>query len=207
MRQTRIAFILMLVCICSAAYSQDSSSTTLSAAHSAISSAAAQQTAVSRDGARDFDGLLGGWKYHLKRRLNPLTGSDTWVEYQGTGNCEKIWDGAELDRAVFDAPNDHIEGFVVRLYNPQSHQWRLYWTNRKNGIFDPPQIGEFTNGRGEFVAQDTINGKTVLVRFVWTKLDTASPHFEQSFSNDGGKNWEVNWITDQTRLDNAKDTH
>jgi hypothetical protein len=26
------------------------------------------------------------------------------------------------------------------------------------------------------------------------------PHFEQSFSNDGGKTWEVNWITDQERI-------
>ena len=30
--------------------------------------------------------------------------------------------------------------------------------------------------------------------------DTDTPHFEQSFSDDGGKTWEVNWITDQTRV-------
>jgi hypothetical protein len=93
-----------------------------------------------------------------------------------------------------------IEGLTLRLYNPQSHQWRLYWANSKIGILDPPQIGEFKNGRGEFFAQDTINGKVVLIRFVWTNMNTSSPHFEQSFSDDGGKTWEVNWITAQTRV-------
>jgi hypothetical protein len=38
------------------------------------------------------------------------------------------------------------------------------------------------------------------VRFIWAKTDSNMPHFEQSFSDDGGKTWEVNWITDQTRV-------
>jgi len=161
----------------------------------------AQQTPAERDGQHDFDPLIGKWKYHLKRRLHPLTGSSTWVESDGTGACFKIWDGrAQLDTIVVDGPTGHIEGLTLRTYNPQSRQWRLYWANSKNGIIDPPQIGEFKNGRGEFFAQDTINGRTVLIRYVWTDMTTNSPHFEQSFSDDGGKTWEVNWITDQTRV-------
>ncbi|HXN72367.1 MAG TPA: hypothetical protein VN861_07410 [Candidatus Acidoferrales bacterium] len=159
-----------------------------------------QQTPVLRDGQHDFDPLIGAWKYHLKRRLNPLTGSDTWVEFEGTGICRKVWDGASLDQVELDGPNGHIEGLTLRVYNPQSHQWRLYWANKKVGISDPPQVGEFRNGRGEFFAQDTINGKTILIRFAWTNTTTDTPHFEQSFSDDGGKTWEVNWITDQTRV-------
>jgi hypothetical protein len=162
----------------------------------------AHQALAERDGQHDFDPLIGKWKYHLKRRLNPLTGSNAWVELNGTGVCYKIWDGrAELDTIEVDGPGQagHIEGLTLRTYNPQSHQWRLYWANSKNGIMDPPQVGEFKDGRGEFFAQDTINGKTILIRFVWTAMTTASPHFEQSFSDDGGKTWEVNWITDQTR--------
>jgi hypothetical protein len=69
---------------------------------------------------------------------------------------------------------------------------------------EPPQIGQFNNGRREFYAQDTSNGKMILVRFVWSDTNTSSPHFEQSFSEDGGKAWEVNWITDQTRVDAGK---
>ncbi len=165
-----------------------------------------QPTAAARDGQHDFDPLLGSWKYHLKRRMNPLTGSNTWVEFDGTGVCRKVWDGSQLDTIDVDGPTGHIEGLTLRLYNPQSHQWRLYWANRKIGILDPPQVGEFKDGRGEFFAQDTINGKTILIRFVWTNLTTNSPHFEQSFSDDGGKTWEVNWITDQTRVNDGTGT-
>jgi hypothetical protein len=158
-------------------------------------------TAVERDGQRDFEPLLGSWKYHLKRRMHPLTGSDSWVEFDGTGACNKVWDGrAELDTVELDGPSGHIEGLTLRTYNPQTHQWSLYWANSKDGTVVAPQIGEFKDGRGEFYAQDSLNGKIIFVRFVWTNLNTKSPHFEQSFSNDGGKTWEINWITDQTRV-------
>jgi hypothetical protein len=76
----------------------------------------------------------------------------------------------------------------------------LYWANRRDGKVDVPQIGRFKDGHGEFYAQDMINGKSVFVKFDWTALNTNSPHFEQSFSEDGGKTWEVNWITDQVRV-------
>ena len=46
-----------------------------------------------RDGQRDFDFLLGKWKYHLKRLVNPLTGSTQWIEFDGTGVCRPIWNG------------------------------------------------------------------------------------------------------------------
>ncbi len=164
-----------------------------------------QSSIAQRDGQHDFDPLIGSWKYHLRRRLNPLTGSDKWVDLNGTGVCYKIWDGrSQMDTLEVEGPTGHIEGLTLRLYNPQSHQWRLYWANSKIGVMDPPQVGEFKNGIGDFYAQDTINGKTILIRFEWTKMNTDSPHFEQSFSDDGGKTWEVNWITDQTRMSEAK---
>jgi hypothetical protein len=154
-----------------------------------------------RDGQHDFDPLLGSWRFHLKRRLNPLTGSNNWVELEGTGTCLKVWDGrAELDQIEMDGSTGHLEGLTLRTYNPETHQWSLYWANSKDGKVVPPQVGEFKNGRGEFYAEDTFNGRSIFVRFVWTNMTTATPHFEQSFSEDGGKTWEVNWITDQTRI-------
>jgi hypothetical protein len=177
--------------------------------NSDASKASAQQTAE-RNGQLDFDPLIGSWKFHLKRRLNPLTGSTTWVEFEGTGMCYKLWDGrADLDTVELDGPTGHIEGLTLRLYNPQSHQWSLYWANSKDGaITDPPQVGEFKNGHGEFYAQMMRNGRAILVKYDWTNLNTNSPHFEQSFSDDGGKTWEANWITDQTRVrDEADKAH
>jgi len=164
-------------------------------------SAKAQATVDKRDGQHDFDFELGTWKIHLKRLLHPLTGSNAWVEFDGTSVTRKVWNGgAELEEFETDGSTGHIEGLTLRLYNPESHQWSLYWANSRNGILAQPTIGEFKNGRGEFFDQEPFNGRAILVRFVWSEITPNSAHFEQSFSDDGGKTWEVNWITDQTRM-------
>jgi hypothetical protein len=166
-----------------------------------------RDNAAERDGQHDFDFELGSWNIHLKRRLHPLTGSTTWVEFDGTSVTRKVWDGrSQLEEFETDSPvAGHIEGLTLRLYNQQSHQWSLYWANSNGGSIVPPQVGEFKNGRGEFYGQDTLNGKAIYIRFIWSATATNTPHFEQSFSDDGGKTWEVNWITDQTRINNESD--
>ena len=89
----------------------------------------------------------------------------------------------------------------MRLYSPTSHRWSLYWANQKNGHFDVPTIGEFKDGRGEFFDQEMYEGRSILVRYAWSNITPRSAHFEQSCSQDGGKTWEVNWITQQTRIE------
>lgn len=167
----------------------------------------AQPPSTERDGQHDFDFEIGSWNIHLKRRLNPLTGSNTWVEFDGTSVTRKVWDGrSQLEEFETDsATSGHIEGLTLRLYNPETHQWSLYWANSKGGPIYPPQIGQFKDGRGEFYAQDMLNGKSIFIRFIWSDTNTNKPHFEQSFSDDGGKTWEVNWITDQTRTNDASE--
>jgi hypothetical protein len=189
---------LVVVLQCAQALAQQNSET----AKASAQAASAQAPPTERDGQHDFDFEVGRWNIHLKRLKDRLAGSTTWVEFDGTSVTRKVWDGkADLEEFETDSPGGgHIEGLTLRLYNPQSHQWSLYWSNSKNGTMDPPQVGQFKNGRGEFYGMDTWKGKTVLVRFVWTKTTTNSPHFEQSYSEDGGKTWEVNWITDQTRV-------
>jgi len=163
-----------------------------------------QHTSAEREGQHDFDFELGTWKIHLKRLVHPLTGSTTWVEFDGTSVTRKVWDGrAQLEEFETDSPSGgHIEGMTLRLYDPQTRQWSLYWATSKSGTVGTPTIGEFKDGRGEFYDTEPSgpHGKSILVRFIWSKTDTNSPHFEQSFSEDGGKTWEVNWITDQTRV-------
>jgi hypothetical protein len=162
----------------------------------------AQNPPVVRDGQRDFDFELDSWKIHLKRRLKPLTGSTSWVEFDGTSVTRKLWDGkAQIEEFETDGTAGHIEGLTLRLYNQETRQWGLYWANSKQGsLGGPPNVGEFKSGRGEFFAQDTFNGRVILIRYVWSEMTENSAHFEQSFSDDGGKTWEVNWITDQTRV-------
>ena len=154
-----------------------------------------------RDGQHDFDFLLGKWKYHLKRLENPLTGSTKWIEFDGVGECRPIWNGkAQLDTLDVNGPTGHIEGLTLRLYGPESHQWSLYWANAAKGTMDIPTVGSFHDGRGEFYDQESYRGRMILVRYVWTGTTSKSPHFEQSLSEDGGKTWEVNWITDQVKV-------
>jgi hypothetical protein len=159
------------------------------------------------DGQDDFDFELGSWKIHLKRLLHPLTGSTTWAEFDGTSVTRKVWDGrADLEEFETDGASGHIEGLTLRLYNPESHQWNINWATSRTGTLGQPTIGEFKNGVGEFYDQEEIDGRMILVRFIWSGITANSAHFEQAFSNDGGKTWEVNWITDQTRVQggNAK---
>jgi hypothetical protein len=163
-----------------------------------------QQTSTERDGQHDFDFELGRWKIHLKRLVHPLTGSTTWVEFDGTSVTRKVWNGrSQLEEFETDSPDgSHIEGMTLRLYDPQTHQWSLYWATNKSAVIGVPTIGKFKNGQGEFFDTEPAgpNGRSVLVRFIWSNTATSMPHFEQSFSEDGGKTWEVNWITDQTRV-------
>ena len=157
-----------------------------------------------RDGQHDFDFEIGSWKTHVKRLHHPLTGSTTWTEYDGTSVVRKVWDGrANLLELRMDGPTGHFEGLSLRLYNPQSHQWSLNFSNAAAGMMSTPTIGEFKHGRGEFYDQETLDGRAILVRFVIFDITPDAAHFEQAFSDDGGKTWEVNWIATDTRMKDA----
>ena len=103
----------------------------------------------------------------MRRLLHPLTGSTTWVEYNGTDVVRRVWNGrANLVELEVDGPQGHIEGLSLRLYNPESKQWSLNFANARTGTLVSPTIGEFKDGRGEFYNQDTFDGRSILVRFV-----------------------------------------
>jgi hypothetical protein len=166
----------------------------------------APSTPTVREGQRDFDFDIGTWKTHVRRLQHPLTGSTSWMEYEGTTVVSKIWNGrANLAELEADSPAGHLEVLSLRLYNPQSHQWSLNTANSKSGTISVPTIGEFKNGRGEFFDTEPFDGRNVLVRNVWSDITPNSCRFEQSFSADGGKSWEVNWIATDTRITGTAD--
>ena len=162
---------------------------------------AAKPKSQPRDGQRDFDWEIGTWKTHVKRLVHPLTGSTTWVEYEGTSVVRKVWNGrGNLLELIMDGSAGHFEGLSLRLYNAETHQWSLNFANANAGTMSLPTIGEFKNGRGEFFNQETLNGRAIFVRFIISDVTPTSARFEQSFSDDGGKTWEVNWIAIDTRI-------
>ena len=155
---------------------------------------------LAENGQHDFDFNIGTWKTHVSRLLHPLSGSTTWTEYDGISVVRKIWNGrANLLELEVDGPAGHIEGLGLRLYNPESHQWSLNWSNSQDGIMTKPMIGEFKDGRGEFFDQEEFNGRAIFVRNRFIDITRDSSRFEQAFSNDGGKTWETNWIMTFTR--------
>jgi hypothetical protein len=159
--------------------------------------------AAVHDGQHDFDWQLGTWKIHMERLRHPLTGSTEWTQLDGTVVVRKIWGGkANLAEIATAGPSGRLEFLSLRLYNPDAHKWSLNFASSNSGTLGTPMIGEFKNGRGEFYDQEPFNGRTILVRFVFETLSPDSTRDEQSFSADGGKTWEVNWINTQTR---AKD--
>lgn len=164
------------------------------------------QNGAERDGQHGFDFSFGKWKTHIKRLQHPLSGSTTWMDYEGTSVVRKIWNGrASLGETEARGPAGHLEALSLRLYNPEAHQWNLTYANSQSGTLSVPASGEFKNGRGEFFDTEPFNGKNILVRQVWSDMTPSSCHFEQAFSEDGGKTWEVNWIATDTRVGNESD--
>ena len=162
---------------------------------------ALQSAAVTRDGQHDFDFAIGTWNTQLKRLVRPLSGSTNWVELKGTTLVRKVWEGrANLAELKIDTADGPIQVLSLSLYNPQSRQWSLNTANSSSGTLSVPTVGEFKNGRGEFYDQEIFEGRTILVRNVWSDITADSCRFEQSFSDDGGKTWEVNWIAVDTRV-------
>jgi hypothetical protein len=161
------------------------------------------QPAPKRDGAHDFDFLIGDWKAHVKRLPDRLVGSSHWIEYDGISRHKKLLD-SNSNFEEFDVENKaqglRIKAQTLRLYNPDSHQWSIYLLDVDKGTLGtPPVVGEFTGHRGEFYDQEDYKGRAILVRYAWSDISPKSARMEQSFSPDGGKTWEVNWICELSR--------
>ncbi|MGJ7902316.1 hypothetical protein [Lysobacter sp. 1R34A] len=157
--------------------------------------------AAAPDGQHDFDWEIGAWKSHVSRRLRPLSGSDEWTELEGTTVVRPVFDGranlAELDIA---GPSGRIQGLSLRLYEPQARQWSINYANLRSGALTAPIAGAFKNGRGEFFGHDSFDGRPIRVRFVIECATRDVCRFEQAFSADDGKSWELNWIATDTRI-------
>jgi hypothetical protein len=152
-------------------------------------------------GPHDFDFEFGDWTTHIKRLEHPLTGSTSWVEYDGPSIVRKIWGGlGNLGEIDVSGPAGRIQGLSLRLYDPQTRQWFVRFANSRDGDLGPPMIGGFKDGRGEFYNQETLNGRSIFVRFIFSGVTDKTFALEQAFSADGGKTWEANWIATFKRV-------
>ena len=159
-----------------------------------------QQARRERDGRADFDFLIGRWDVQDRRLRERLKGSTSWEGFAGTSIARPLLGGlGNIDENIMERAGGRMEGMTVRLYDPLSQQWSLYWADSVSVVLQPPMIGGFVQGRGEFYDQELFEGRAIFCRFIWSDITATACRWEQAFSADGGTSWETNWIMEFTR--------
>ena len=155
---------------------------------------------VEADGRADFDFLHGEWTVRNQRLKERLTGCTEWEEFGATCQARAILGGlGNIDEFTMDRASGRVQAITVRLFNPASGEWSIYWS-AGSGWFDVPMVGSFDGPRGVFYAQEPFEGRHIFSRFIWTVRAASSCRWEQAYSADGGATWETNWTMDFTRL-------
>jgi hypothetical protein len=151
------------------------------------------------DASRDFDFLHGPWRVHHRRLRARLAGSGNWEEFEGRAEVRPLPDRlGNQDQASFDVDGPVI-GLSFRFFDAQRQTWSIYWIDSRHRRLDPPVVGGFAGGRGVFFGDDVFDGRPIRFRFIWSRIETPQPRWEQAFSDDGGAIWETNWVMDFER--------
>ena len=149
----------------------------------------------------DFDFLQGRWHVYnrkLKTRLNLCT---EWVEFPATQELRKVLQGmGNTDNFLTSFEGKPFEGMTLRLFNPATRLWSIYWADSNVVTMDPPVMGSFHEGVGHFFTKDIFNGQEIIVRFQWDATNPESPVWSQAFSADNGNTWEWNWYMYFSRM-------
>jgi len=162
-------------------------------------------TASATSSPSDFDFLVGKWKMHNRHLNKRLENCKDWTEFDSSDENTKILGGnADMDTystTQFPGQNGKLfEGLTLRLFNPKTRLWSLYWIASNTGVIDPPVVGSFDNGVGHFFGKDTFKGKPIIVVFRWDARNKDRPVWGQAFSADKGKTWEWNFFNVSERI-------
>ena len=172
------------------------------AAASVSDNANARESApMSHDPVHDFDWLFGSWHVQHRRLKERLMNNTEWVPFDGTCVCQPLMGGAgNVDDNVLNLPEGSYRAVALRAFNAKTKTWAIWWLDGRNPhSIEVPVEGGFENGVGTFIADDTLRGKPIKVRFQWSKITRTSARWEQAFSPDAGRTWEVNWMMEFTR--------
>ena len=149
--------------------------------------------------ARDFDFLHGSWQIAHRYLTARLAGCEEWITFESTMRCWPILGGtANMDEGHF--PSRGFHGMTLRLYDKDADTWSLYWIDSRFARIEPPVVGRFCDGAGEFLGPDTHNGLPVFCRYLWSDITPDSVRWAQALSPDEGVTWETNWIMEMTRI-------
>ncbi len=151
-------------------------------------------------GARDFDFFMGRWAISNRRLKERLKGCTEWVEFEATCVSRPLLSGLGNEDDFRAEWRPGFVGMTVRLFNPKTQQWAIYWADHQGCAFEPPVFGAFRGDVGIFEGDDVLNGRPIRVRFTWSRLGADRARWEQAFSPDGGETWETNWVMEMSRL-------
>ena len=143
--------------------------------------------------ANDFDYLVGKWKLDDKKLKSRLTGNTEWISFESTVEMKKLLNGiGNIDTYRTIVDGKPFEGVALRLFNPKTRLWSIYWADSNVGALDPPMVGSFDGNIGKFYCKDKYKGKDIIVLFLWDKTNPDHPVWSQAFSPDNGITWEWN---------------
>lgn len=144
--------------------------------------------------ARDFDFLFGHWRVRNERLRERLRGCEDWEHFEARVETRPVLGGLG-NREHFDTDwQDGYRGMAIRLYDASLGQWRIWWASNRCADFEIPVVGGFDGEVGNFFAHVDIDGRRILCRYRWTRIDADHARWDQAFSSDEGANWETNWI-------------
>ena len=151
----------------------------------------------------DFDFMVGNWNVRHRRLNERLTGCLEWTEFEGLSTTRKILGGfGNVEDNVLHFPSGSVNAVALRSYNVDEKTWAIWWLDgRAPHNLDVPVVGQFSDARGLFFAEDVLDGKPIKVRFTWNANPGSNPTWEQAFSSDGGGSWESNWTMEFERRD------
>lgn len=153
------------------------------------------------DRRRDWAWLEGNWKVDHRRLRRRLVRDTNWDSFTGTSAVWMTLGGlGTIDDNLLHLPGGDYRAMGIRAYDPASDRWSIWWLDGRNPTrIDPPVTGQFDGDSGTFTGTDTLDGRPIYVRFHWRGIHGPRPHWQQSFSPDGGASWEMNWENFFTR--------
>lgn len=149
----------------------------------------------------DFDFFIGRWQVRHRRLRERLVSCQDWDEFDGESQVWPLLGGhGNIDDNWLALPTGAYRAVTLRSFDAATGQWSIWWLDARNPHrLDPPVVGRFVGGVGEFQCDDELRDQPIRVRFLWTRTDTAHPRWAQAFSADGGQTWETNWVMDFSR--------
>jgi hypothetical protein len=124
-----------------------------------------------------------------------LAQDTNWDAFRGKSIVWLTMDGlGTIDDNILDLPNGEYRAAGIRAFDSVSGRWLIWWLDGRNPTrIDPPVLGRFEGDGGVFTGEAVFDGNPILVRFRWHDIHGMKPNWDQAFSADAGRSWEINW--------------